>query len=79
MKLNLFGPKKIGKVLIIDGDNVVGFRIVNLLLKEGEFPGVDVRVGFREMHAPDELTEGWETLDRVKFVWEDETTFKDAL
>lgn len=79
MKLNLFGTKKIGKVLILDGDNVVGFRIVNLLLKEGQFPGVDLRVGFREMLAPDELALDWDALERVKFVWEDETTYADAL
>lgn len=79
MKLNLFGTKKIGKVLILDGDNVVGFRIVNLLLKEGQFPGVDLRVGFREMLAPDELSLDWDALERVKFVWEDETTYADAL
>jgi hypothetical protein len=79
MKLNLFGPNKIGKVLILDGDNVIGFRIVNLLLKEGEFPGVDLRVGFREMPAPDEVAEGWEYVEKIKFVWEDETTYADAL
>lgn len=72
------GPQ-VGKVLIIDGENVVGFRIVNLLLKEGETPGVELRVGFRDLPSDDEVAEGWESVERVKFVWEDESTYSDAL
>jgi uncharacterized protein YbjT (DUF2867 family) len=79
MKFNLFGTKKVGKVLILDGDNVIGYRIVNLIIEEGEFPGVELRVGFREMPAPDEVNESWDCVERVKFVWEDEDTYADAL
>lgn len=87
MKLGLSGLKatlgmggpQVGKVLILDGDNVVGFRIVNLLLKEGETPGVELRVGFRDLPNDDEVVEGWEDVDRVKFVWEDEATYAHAL
>ena len=68
-----------GKVLILDGDNVIGYRIVNLIIEEGEFPGVELRVGFREMPAPDEVNENWDCVERVKFVWEDEDTYADAL
>ncbi|KAL7478849.1 hypothetical protein ACHAW6_004601 [Cyclotella cf. meneghiniana] len=87
MKLGLSGLKatlgmggpQVGKVLILDGDNVVGFRIVNLLLKEGETPGVELRVGFRDLPNDDEVAEGWEDVERVKFVWEDEATYAHAL
>jgi uncharacterized protein YbjT (DUF2867 family) len=79
MKFKLFATKDTGTVLILDGDNVIGYRIVNLLLKEGQYPGVELRVGFREMHAPDELAEGWDSVEKIKFVWEDESTYDDAL
>lgn len=86
MKLDLSGMKtalglgpRIGHVLILDGDNVVGYRIVNLLLKEGETPGVDIRVGFQELPEEDEVVEGWECVEKVKFVWGDEKTYADAL
>jgi len=79
MKLNLFGTKNIGKVLVLDGNNVVGYRVVNLLLREGEYPGVELRVGFRRFPSLGELQEGWECVDKVKFVWEDEDTYADAL
>lgn len=79
MKFNIFATKNTTRVLILDGDNAIGYRIVNLILKEGQYPGVDLRVGFREIHAPDELAEGWDCVEKIKFVWEDESTYEDAL
>jgi hypothetical protein len=76
--LGMSGPQ-VGRVLILDGDNVVGFRIVNLLLKEGETPGVELRVGFRDLPNDDEIAEGWDGVERVKFVWEDKATYAHAL
>ena len=66
MKLNLFGTKNIGKVLVLDGNNVVGYRVVNLLLREGEYPGVELRVGFQRFPSLGELEEGWVNVIQEK-------------
>ena len=87
MKLNLttvkkamgITPKSVGRVFILDGNNVVGHRVVNLLIEEGETPDVTIRVGMREEQDNDKHVEKWNCVERVKFVWEDKTTYDNAL
>ena len=87
MKLNLttvkkpmgITPKSVGRVFILDGNNVVGHRVVNLLIDEGETPDVTIRVGMREEEDNDKDVEKWNCVERVKFVWEDKTTYDNAL
>ena len=64
--------KHAGRVLVLDGADVVGHRVVERLI-EAEF--VDLRVGMRTLKEKEE-TKG---VELVPLVFEDETTYNDAL
>ena len=60
------------RVLVLDGANAVGHRVVERLI-DAEYPAV--RVGVKTMHDKQE-TAG---VEFVPFVWDDVDTYKDAL
>ena len=88
MKMNLAELKRLtglgknatsqaGRVLILDGINAIGYRVVNHLVKGGYS---NIRVGMRELPSDNSvMTKQWEGVERVKFLWEDEATYVDAL
>lgn len=74
MKLNighLFDHTS-GGILITSGNGVVGHRVATHLI-QGYYPRV--RVGARDLATIQDL----KNAERVKFVWEDEDTYKEAL
>ncbi|KAL7463684.1 hypothetical protein ACHAXS_004035 [Conticribra weissflogii] len=66
-------PSKVGKVLVLDGTNVVGHRVVNRLVKGGY--ASNLRVGMRD--ATEKMQ--WEGVEETKFVWENEDSYAEAL
>ena len=62
----------VGRVLVLDGTDVVGHRVVERLI-DAEYG--ELRVGMRTVHEK-EATPG---VELVPFVWEDETTYSVAL
>ena len=64
--------KHAGRVLVLDGADVVGHRVVERLIA-AEYG--DVRVGMRSLHKIEETT----GVQLVPFVWEDEDTYATAL
>lgn len=66
-------PSKVGNVLVLDGTNVVGYRVVNRLVKGGY--ASNLRVGMRD--ATEKLP--WEGVEATKFVWENEESYSEAL
>lgn len=62
----------VGRILILDGSDAVGHRVVKSLLDSG----VDVRVGAR---TPLKEQNPKDIMDIVPFVWGDETTYSAAL
>lgn len=63
-----------GRVLILDGADCVGGRVVDRLIESGY---TDLRVGCPAVHEHRQATP--EGVECVPFVWEDEATFVDAL
>jgi len=64
--------RQAGRVLVLDGADVVGYRVVERLIDAGY---ADLRVGSRTMHAEKEIR----AVDMVHFIWEDEDTYAAAL
>lgn len=62
----------VGRVLVLDGKDVVGHRVVERLIDGGYS---DLRVGMRTAHG----TASTPGLETVPFVWEDESTYDAAL
>ena len=62
------------RVLVLDGADVVGHRVVDRLV---EAECTNLRVGFRTL--PNKEEEERRGVETVRFVWEDETTYSDAL
>lgn len=64
-----------GKIFVTGGNGPLGHRVASKLLNAG-FPAV--RCG---AHHPEEMQndEGKEGAEIVRFVWEDPTTYADAL
>lgn len=64
--------KHVERVLVLDGADVVGHRVVERLI-DAEIP--ELRVGMRTLTE----NEGTRGVEMVPFIWEDETTYDAAL
>jgi hypothetical protein len=62
-----------GRILILDGSDAVGHRVVKSLVDAGV---ADVRVGVR---TPLKEQDPTSIMERVPFVWGDESTYSAAL